>query len=171
MEILIIGLILVAVMVWASTKIKRTAAQAFDAEEIHADGFTLEKPEGFLNRVYEKHDMLFDAYSKEFGTGDDDNVRAATAVVYATDEPINEAASLEQSRLLSSDRSEMFELGGSHCIIVTGSSEKDGRKFNISEKLLGQGGRTLVLKIEVLAEPDVELSRKIEQMLLSFNPR
>ena len=171
MEIFIIGLIIVAVMVWASTKIKRTAAQAFDAENIRGDGFTLEKPEGFLNRVYEKHDMLFDAYSKDFGTDDNVNIRTATAVVYPTDEPINEAASLEQSRLMNSDRSEMFELGGSHCIILTGSSERDGHTYNVSEKLLSRGARTLVLKIEAVSKPSAELSRKIEQMLLSFNPR
>jgi len=171
MEIFIIGLIIVALMVWASTKIKRKAAQAFDAEEIHADGFTLTKPEGFLNRIYETGDKLFDAYSKDFGTGDNDNVRAATAVVYETDEPITEAASLEQSRLMKSDRSEMFELGGSHCIIVTGNSERDGRAYNVSEKLLSQGARTLVLKIEALSEPSAELARKIELMLVSFGPR
>jgi hypothetical protein len=171
MEIFIIGLILVALMVWASTKIKRSAAQAFDAEEVHGDGFMLNKPEGFLNRVYEKNDMLFDAYSKDFGTEADENIRAATAVVYATDEPITEAASLEQSRLIKSDRSEMFELGGSHCIIVTGTSERDGRTFNVSEKLLSQGARTLVLKIEALSEHNAELARKIELMIVSFSPR
>jgi hypothetical protein len=171
MDILIIGLVLVALMVWASTKIKRSAARAFDAEQINGDGFTLEKPEGFLNRVYEKADVLFDAYSKDYGTGDDSNERAATAVVFSTDETINEAASLEQSRLTLSERSEIFELGGSHCIIVTGRIERDGHSYSVSEKLLGSGGRTLVLKIESLEQQNGELTRKTEQMLQSFHPR
>src|SRR6478735_1312021 len=119
MELLIPGLILVALMVWASTKIKRSAAKAFDAEHVEGDGFAIDKPAGFLNRHYDSSEYLFDAYSKEYGPGKADNVRAATAIVYSSDESINEAATLEQTRLVNSDRSERFELGGAHCIIVT----------------------------------------------------
>lgn len=171
MELLIPGLIIVALMVWASTKIKRHAAQAFDAEEIQGDGFTLDKPEGFLSRVESPDGHLFDAYSKDFGTGSADNLRAATAVVFSSDNTINEAASLEQSRLTNSERSELFELGGSHCIIVTGDAVRDDHAFNVSEKILTRDGHTLVLKIDVLKERSDEFARKIENMLISFNPR
>lgn len=171
MELLIPGLILVALMIWASTKIKRSAAAAFDAEHVEGDGFALDKPDGFLNRHYDNSEYLFDAYSKDFGSGRAGNVRAATAVVYSTDESLNEAATLEQSRLLNSDRSERFELDGRHCIIVTGNEEREGHSFHVSEKLLQCGGRTIVLKVEALVETPDELSRKIEQLLLSFSPR
>lgn len=171
MELVIPGLILVALMVWASTKIKRSAAKAFDAEHVEGDGFAIDKPDGFLNKHYENSEFLFDAYSKDFGTGDTANVRAATAVIYSTDESINEAATLEQTRLLGSDRSERFELDGRHCIIVTGQEERDGHKFNVSEKLLECGARTVVLKVEALQETSEDLARKIENMILSFSPR
>jgi hypothetical protein len=171
MELLIPGLLLVALMIWASTKIKRSAAAAFDAEHIEGDGFALDKPDGFLNLQYGSSDHLFDAYSKEFGLGEASNVRAATAVVYSTDESLNEAATLEQTRLMNSDRSERFELDGRHCIIVTGQEDRDGHKFHVSEKLLECGARTIVLKVEALEETPEGLSRKIEQLLLSFSPR
>jgi hypothetical protein len=171
MELVIPGLILVALMVWASTKIKRSAAKAFDAEHIEGDGFALDKPDGFLNRHYDNSEFLFDAYSRDYGTEKANNVRRATAVVFSSDESLNEAASLEQSRLMKSDRSERFELNGAHCIIVTGEEERDGHKFGVSEKLLECGGRTLILKVEALQETPDELSRKIEQLLLSFSPR
>lgn len=171
MELLIPGLILVALMVWASTKIKRSAAKAFDAEHVEGDGFAIDKPDGFLNRYNEHSELLFDAYSKDYGTESAKNVRAATAVVFATDEPLFEAAALEQSRLMNSDRSEKFELGGARCIIVTGELERDGHSFNVSEKLLECGGQTRVLKAEMLKETSAELVRKIEQMLVSFSPR
>jgi hypothetical protein len=171
MEILILGLILVAVMVWASTKIKRKAAEAFEAERIEADGFSLDKPDGFLQRINDDGEYLFDAFSKEFGTDAAGNVRAVTAVVFTSDEPVNEAASLEQSRLTSSERSEQFELGGSHGIIVTGEMQRDGHTFTVSEKFLSRGSQTLVLKIDALKEPNADLARKIELMLLSFSPR
>jgi len=171
MELLIPGLVLVAIMVWASTKIKRSAAKAFDAEHVEGEGFAIDKPDGFLNRHYDNSEFLFDAYSKDFGTGATGNVRAATAVVFSSDESINEAATLEQTRLLNSDRSERFEIAGSHCVIVTGNEERDGHIFNVSEKFLECGGRTIVLKVETLQETPDELIRKIGEMILSFSPR
>ena len=51
MEILIPGLILVGLMVWVSTRIKRNAAKAFEREEIETAEFSLTKPEGFLAPV------------------------------------------------------------------------------------------------------------------------
>lgn len=171
MELLIPGLILVALMVWASTKIKRKAASAFEAEQIHGDGFTLDKPEGFLSRIETRGGHLFDAYSKEFGKGSADHVRVAIAVVFESDNTINEAASLELSRLTKSERSEQFELGGSPCIIITGETVHDDHGFNVSEKILSHDGRTLILKVDVLKEQSDAFARKIKEMLLSFNPR
>ena len=67
MEILIIGGIIVALMVWASTKIKRTAAAAFEEEAVETEEYALVKPEGFLAPVEPEDFLAFYAYSKEFG--------------------------------------------------------------------------------------------------------
>ena len=65
MELLIPGLILVALMVWASTRIKKTAAAAFDAETIETAEYSIRKPEGFLHVLGDtKHELT--AYSREF---------------------------------------------------------------------------------------------------------
>lgn len=66
MELLVPGLILVALMVYASTRIKRTAAAAFDAEAIETDEYVIQKPEGFLHNLSASPEYLFEAYSKEF---------------------------------------------------------------------------------------------------------
>ena len=67
MEILIPGLILVALMVWASTKIKKKASAAYEDEIVETDTFILEKPEGFISPAYPDEGLEFAAYSKEFG--------------------------------------------------------------------------------------------------------
>ena len=77
MELLIPGLILVALMVWASTKIKKTAADAFQEELIETDAYSLRKPEGFLHVIGDEHHELM-AYSREYGKGDNTGVRQAT---------------------------------------------------------------------------------------------
>src|SRR5687767_13144691 len=77
MEILIPGLILVALMVYASTKIKKRAAEAFEPETIETDAYSLRKPEGFLHVIDSPvHD--FEAYSKESG---DDNYQSKRATI------------------------------------------------------------------------------------------
>lgn len=77
MELLIPGLILVALMVWASTKIKKTAADAFQPEFIETEAYSLQKPEGFLHVIGdEEHEFM--AYSRDFGKNDNTGIRQAT---------------------------------------------------------------------------------------------
>ena len=85
MELLIPGLILVGLMVYASTRIKRSAARAFEAETVETAEFTLYKPDGFLSVLNGDPAYIFEAYSKDFGTGDDNNVRAARARIRLLD--------------------------------------------------------------------------------------
>jgi hypothetical protein len=77
MEILIVGGILVALMVYASTKIKKTAAQAYEREVIETEDFRLVKPEGFINPVNEDSEYAFEGLSKDFGGEDAHNIRQA----------------------------------------------------------------------------------------------
>src|SRR6185436_16743158 len=74
MEILIPGLALVALMVYVSTRIKRSAAKAFDQEVVETDEFTITKPEGLFIPT-DATDLAFAAYSKDFGTGEAGSVR------------------------------------------------------------------------------------------------
>jgi hypothetical protein len=168
MELLIPGLILVALMAYVSTRIKRAAARAFEAETITGDGFSLEKPDGFLVRIGTEGDLLFDAYSKDFGTGAAENVRAATAVVIASEERLKKAAKAEAARLISAETGDRFELGDAHGMLITGESVKDGHDLEVTAKILEQGSRTRVLRIEVLKEKAADLSAAIEKMLISF---
>lgn len=168
MELLIPGLILVALMAYVSTRIKKSAARAFEAEQIAGDGFSLEKPDGFLVRAGGDDGLLFDAYSKEFGTGGAENVRAATATVTASIERLDKAAKAEAGRLTEAQIGERFELGEAHGVIVTGERVADGHEFQVLAKILQPGSRTLALRIEVLKEKGGELAERVEKMLISF---
>jgi hypothetical protein len=80
MEILIPGLLLVAFMAWASTRIKRNAAAAYAAETIETDEFVIQKPEGFLHNLNGDPRYVFEAYSKDFSKVND-KLRVGTATV------------------------------------------------------------------------------------------
>ncbi len=53
-------------MVYASTRIKRSAAAAYDVEAIETDEYVIQKPEGFLHNLNASPEYVFEAYSKEF---------------------------------------------------------------------------------------------------------
>ncbi len=69
-EIFIIGGAIVALMVYVSTRIKRSAAQAFEAEIIETEEFRIVKPEGFMHPLRENSEFAFEAYSKDYGDGE-----------------------------------------------------------------------------------------------------
>lgn len=68
MEILIIGFIVVALMVYISTKIKNSAARAFEPEIIEREEFTIIKPEGLMSPLEENSKYPFEARSRDFGS-------------------------------------------------------------------------------------------------------
>lgn len=67
MEIFIIGLIVVAIMAFVSTKIKKVAARAFEPETIEKDEFRIFKPEGLMSPLSENSRYPFEARSRECG--------------------------------------------------------------------------------------------------------
>ncbi|HEX8368918.1 MAG TPA: hypothetical protein VF604_10285 [Pyrinomonadaceae bacterium] len=81
MEILILGIILVALMAYVSTRIKKSAAQAFEKETVETEDFSLVKPEGFLSPASGNSEYAFEAYSKDFGENDAAEYRKATVYV------------------------------------------------------------------------------------------
>lgn len=67
MEILFIGIAVVALMAYVSTRIKKSAAAAFEEEAVNTSEFSLIKPEGFLSPVENDEFLAYYAYSKEYG--------------------------------------------------------------------------------------------------------
>lgn len=67
MEIFIVGILVVALMVFVSTKIKKSAAQAFVPEFIEKNEFTIAKPEGFISPLGDNSGYAFEAYSRDYG--------------------------------------------------------------------------------------------------------
>jgi hypothetical protein len=71
MEILIIGLIIVALMAYTSTKIKKAAREAFEPETVSGEGYSIAKPEGYMLPGRDDKDAFeFEIVSKEFGSGE-----------------------------------------------------------------------------------------------------
>jgi hypothetical protein len=163
MEILIAGLILVALMAYASTRIKRIAAKAFEAETVQTEQFVIQKPDGFLNIVNGDPQFAFEAYSMEFGTGDASAIRLGTATIKISD--AGSDADLAGTEIASDIKEVISE---KHYRLIEGKRVNKETELRVLYKIAESQGKVFVLEITILPEAPDEFSRKVESMLDSF---
>ncbi len=163
MEILIPGLILVALMVYASTKIKKRAAEAFEPEVITTERFKLRKPEGFLH-VIDSPDHAFEAYSKESGEGGDRGKRATIEIDILRD--VDLVTAREAIRQASSEFDVSEEVYEGCRIETQETASETSRK--VVYKLIAAGDSIFRLRFAVLSEHSADYLRRIDETLDSF---
>lgn len=159
MELLIPGLILVALMVYASTRIRRSAARAFEAETIETDEFVIQKPEGFLNVIGGDERYAFEAYSKEFGGEGAEEIRQATVKVTIG------APQTSAGEIVSEQNETRDDV---HYRVVESKRMEEDVGYRVLSKATERNGKTYTLEVVALAKAAPELSVKIEEMLDSF---
>ena len=169
MELLIPGLLLVALMVWASTRIKKTAAAAFEAETVETDNFVIQKPDGFLNVINGDPKFVFEAYSKEYGgEGAEDFRQGRINLTVREDRNVDEVV----GELDGSDGKIMEDLaeviGSTRYRLIDVKRLEKGVEFFVMYKLAEQDGKVYSLEAVRLAETSSEFARKIGVMVSSF---
>lgn len=145
MEILIPGLLLVAFMVYASTRIKRTAAEAFESETIAGDDFVIQKPEGMLTVLNGRPELLFESYSKEYGKGDAGEIRQIRAELRRHETPETGTRSDETVEVLD----------GVKYMTSTEQASEKGMPITIKRRAATTSSNSeLVLEVKLLDEAD-----------------
>ncbi|MDI1240672.1 MAG: hypothetical protein PSX80_01965 [bacterium] len=166
MELLIPGLILVALMVWASTRIKKNAAAAFDAETVENDLFLIRKPEGFLHVLNDDSGLAFRSYSKEFGKVGDKDVRRATIEIERNvGTSIAEMKERIEAQAESVASFETYLDGGEKAAWLITGEIVDGCGFETARKLVTRGGDVWEARGTVLSEHRDEMGERIEAAL------
>jgi hypothetical protein len=169
MELLIPGLVLVAIMVWASTRIKRNAAAAFDAEQVETDDIVLEKPAGFLHVLNDNTGLLFRAYSKDFGAAGRSDLRQATIEVERHSGIDIDAVMTSKKRSSESLKLETSYIdAGEKAATIRSISVRDGAEYETVHKLVTRGSDVIEARGQVLSEHKEAYMRKIETMLNSL---
>ena len=165
MELLIPGLILVALMVYASTRIKKNAAKAFDQETVETDFFSLVKPEGFLHLINGDPAFAFQAYSKEFGKDDAEDVRRATIDLRIfSDKTFAAVCDEVKSGATSLIERKDLEVSGFRAWSIETETETNGHEFVIHSLIVEAPDRIISLQSTVLKEHNNDFLRKIDEM-------
>jgi len=163
MEILIPGLILVALMVYASTRIKKTAALAYEPETVETDDFVIHKPAGFLTVIGGDPQYLFESYSKEFGGEAAPDFRKATAYITRSDD------GPAPGDVVITDRTE--KISGRTYRVIEAERINKGVEFSVFTKSAMKDSGPIKLEVVALKETTNEMLQDIESMLLSFEIR
>ena len=156
-------------MVYASTKIKRNAARAYKSETVETPDFSIMKPEGFICPVDHNEELVFAAYSKEYGRDEADGVRQASAEIRvfedANFDEICERVKVDSVRVLSED---IGILNGVKSCIIETERVSSGVTVDAINKVMTGNGKIYDLTATVIHEHKEDYSRKIEELLGSF---
>ena len=167
MEILIPGLILVALMAWASTKIKKRAADAFEAETIETDDYSLTKPKGFLHLI-SSHSHDFEAYSREFSAEEDSQARRATIEIDIL--PDVSLTSVRDAIGNEADGVEAKSESGPVCEIIA-TETANQTPVTAFYKMIAVADNVIRLRFGVVTDHKNEYEERIDSTLVSFTVR
>ena len=169
MELLIPGLALVALMIYASTRIKKSAAAAFEAETVETEHFTFEKPEGLLLVLNGDPALDAEGYSQEYGEGDDASQRRIRFAVSRTQGAPPDAVGDRVTSGAEIVSRETEIVGGTKFTVIEAVKTKDGSTSRAFHKIGAANGNVFDLCVYSLSETDFVVQRKIEQMISSFS--
>ena len=173
MEIIILGVLLVAAMVYVSTKIKRSAAKAFESETVEKEDFRLEKPAGFLYPLNAETEFPYEAYSKTYGERGTRNIWRARTRLRVSDglnvrKIINEIKSGTETSFSEKVMDDLPEsqIGS----IVRTQKEEDEVEYKLLRKIMGNKStnKTYELRTTLLCPYEEEFVDDICEMMRSF---
>ena len=172
MEILIIGGILVALMAYVSTRIKKSAASAYEPETVETAEFILVKPEGFISPVGKVSAFAFEAFSKDFGESDKTeklrraqaNLRIAAGENFAV---YCERAKQTFDEILSAETLGAATSGRKICLLK-GENQENGVQIFEYRKIVAAESRIYDLQAVVLGDSSGVYGDRIEKMIESF---
>ncbi|MGD9563465.1 MAG: hypothetical protein AB7P09_14445 [Pyrinomonadaceae bacterium] len=168
--ILIPGLILVGLMIWASTRIKRNAAKAFEREEIETEEFSITKPEGFLSVVDPPGGLLISAYSKEFGREAAGRIRQATIELRrelgGDVDAIVKRVKADSTAVASE---QIGVVGGHKCANIIVERLEQDVLLESRHKIIAAPDAVYHLVVNFIPEYKADLEAKLDEALISFS--
>lgn len=165
MEILIVGIAVVILMAYVSTRIKKSAASAFGRENIDTPDFALVKPEGFLNPVEAKEGLAFYAYSKDYGVENTAKFRQSEIKLRIYE--INNFKEIAANAKKLADRVVSEKNEGDVFWLKTENTE-DKVSLEKNHKLIAKNGKIYELEFKSLQETKEDYAQRIAETFESF---
>lgn len=156
-------------MVYLSTRIKRSAAQAFEPEEIETGEFLISKPEGFLHPLNTDSGLAFEAYTKEFGEEDARKLRQAWAEleVHEGGDPDRIRADIKKAAGQVLNEETVSE-GGRKVYLIDAERLEKGVPVTTLYKISGAPGRVYEMRVSILDDFKESYLQNSDQLRAGF---
>lgn len=170
MEILIIGLIIVALMAYTSTKIKKAAREAYQSETLTGEGFSIVKSEGYMVPGRdERSPYEFEIVSKEFGGGDCGKRRQVSLTLNVSGgSDIAGVRKEMRSQLTDITEDELLKDSQKTTLSMTGDRKLDGCSLRIFMRSFERGGKVFRFDAAATLEDIEDHEENINAMLDSI---
>lgn len=152
-------------MVYLSTKIKKSAAEAFEPEVIETDDYRFEKARGFLHPLNNENAFELEAYTKEFGEADAKKIRQARGELTVNDNAtfaeVLKSAKGAVGKVISEENIKQDD----HriCLIDAEATEK-GVDMVVFHKIVDGGKKIYDLRFAVIDEFKDDYLSRVEGM-------
>ncbi|HQU84473.1 MAG TPA: hypothetical protein PKY59_15150 [Pyrinomonadaceae bacterium] len=165
MEILFVGIAIVALMAYVSTRIKKSAADAYLRETIDAPEFALVKPEGFLNPIDAKEGLAFYAYSKDYGVEDSAKFRHSEIRIR-----VYESVNLKEivKNLKSLAEKVVSEKNGNGAFLLKTENSEEKVYLEKDHKFISKNNKIYELEFKTLQENKEDYAERIAETFESF---
>lgn len=156
-----------AALFYISSRVKKAARLAFESETIETDEFVIVKPEGFINPVNTESGFAFEAYSKDFGTGENaENLRQAEIFVSVFD---NKSFNAVCEEAKNTGGEILPESDDETCLIKSEETLENVSAYKFYKIIGSENGKKVYeLKISVLQDFLAEYRNRIDETLESF---
>jgi hypothetical protein len=155
-----------ATLFYISSRVRRAAGLAFESETIQTDEFVIVKPEGFINPLRNESRFVFEAYSKDFGAGENaENFNQAEIFVSIFDNKSFNAVCEE-----AKNAGEILpQSDGKICLIKSEETLENVSTYKFYKIIESENGQKIYeLKISVLQDFLTEYQNRIDETLKSF---
>ena len=171
MEIFIVGIAVVALMVYVSTKIKKGAAAAYEAETVETEDYKIYKPEGFIYPLNDDSGFAFVANSKDWGKNDASQFRQARAVLRVVTNSDFKIICENAKKSAGKIKSKQFVKdapAGQKIFLLEGETSEADVKIMTFWKIVESRQKIYELKAAVIESYAEEFAERIEEMTSSF---
>jgi hypothetical protein len=166
---IIVIAIFITILLTISSRIRKAASRAFEREEIAGREFFLIKPEGLINPINNKSKFAFEAYSKDFGKGDAEDLKQAQIFVNVFPDAdfteICEDTKRAAGEILSEELAENEKI----CLIKNEETLENTTAYNFYKIIESDTSKKIyVLKFSVLKGCLEDYQDRIDETLESF---
>jgi len=166
---IIVIAIFITVLLTISSRIRKAASLAYEREEIDTDEFFLMKPEGLIHPLNTKSRFAFEAYTKDFGKGDAEELRQMQVFVSVFPDADLAELCAETKKAAGEILSEELAENEKICLIKSEETIENATTYYFYKIVASdERKKVYVLKVSVLEEFLEDYRERTDETLESF---